>query len=116
MKDPQSKFVTKDDLKKLEVNLVQKIKDEIETFAGQIISAVGKMFEEVATKSELSGVKSELKSELSEVKSELSEVKSDVKEVKRRMTDLEADVPTAKEVKNHEKRILKLEEAVFVSP
>jgi len=78
------------------------IKDEIETFAGQIISAVGKMFEEVATKSELS-----------EVKSELSEVKSDVKEVKRRMTDLEADVPTARQMQNHEKRISVLEETVL---
>lgn len=78
------------------------LQEAIDEATADIISAVTKGFETVATKEELR-----------EVKEEILEVKADVKDIKRQINDLNADTPTPQEFNDHEKRIGKLETAVF---
>lgn len=78
------------------------LQEAIDEATADIISAVTKGFETVATKEELR-----------EVKEEILEVKADVKDIKRSINDLKADLPTPEEYKNHDKRISRLETAVF---
>lgn len=92
-------FVTKTDLK-----------EALEEFAGQIISAMDKGFKECATKTEFKHL--EKKVDSLEVK--VDSISSDVKDIKRRVTDLEADLPSNSEIQNHEKRITKLEKKVYL--
>ncbi len=78
------------------------IKDEIETAVGQLVGAMTAGFQEVDKR-------------FQGVEEELASIKSDVGYTKRRLTDLETDAPSNAEFQGHEKRIGRLEKAVFTS-
>lgn len=98
---------------KIEIMVTKKdLQDAIDEATADIISAVTKGFETLATKEELKtlATKEELVGEIGSLKSEL---KADINDIKRQINDLKADLPTPQEVGNQDKRISKLEKAVF---
>lgn len=101
--------LTKKDLKESLATQRKDITKDIETAVAQIINAV---IRHTASKEELKRVKGELSEKIDTVKSELS---SEIQGVKRQINDLKADTPTPQEFTSHEKRISKLESAVFPS-
>ncbi len=80
-------------------SLRKEFKEDIETAVVQVINAVIK---HTASKEELKRVKGELSEKIDTIKSELS-------------SEIKADTPTPQEFTSHEKRISKLESAVFPS-
>lgn len=83
----------------------KEFKEDIETAVAQVIEAVMKY---TASKEDLKAfaTKEDLKN--SEMK-----LSNEIKDVKRQINDLNADTPTPQEFQGHEKRIAKLETAVF---
>ncbi len=91
-----------------------------DTIDDAIAELMGSLVKVVATKDDLKDfvTKDDLKNlatkdDLKEVKDEL---KFDIKEIRRQINDLKADVPTPQEYRDHDKRITKLETAVFPTP
>lgn len=109
----QSNNATKDDLKKLEINL----KSLIEELAEQLISAMTKGFEDInkrmATKEELKEVEKRLETKINQVEEKVDDLTTKVVFLKDDINVLKADTPTDKQFKNHETRISKLEKTVF---
>lgn len=94
----------------------KEFKEEIETAVAQIMESFIKYgatkedLKKLATKEDLNMVRKELKGDINSVREEL---KGDIKDLKRDINDLKADTPTPQEFQNHEKKISKLETAVF---
>lgn len=111
-------MITKKDLLGLKKGLEEKIESSAKTlrkeFKGDIETAVAQVIEFVmkyaASKEDLKNLAT--KEDLKEVEVRLS---NDIKDVKRQINDLKADTPTPQEFASHEKRISKLENAVFPS-
>jgi len=95
--------------------LMEQMRHEVKTVA-EGHSILVKKVDEV--KSDLSEVKTDLnavKSDVDKVKSDISELKTDVREIKSEFHSMSmALMETSHETKDHEKRIKKLEERVFV--
>ncbi len=81
------------------------IKEDIETAVAQVIETVMK---NCAMKEDLKSLAT--KEELREFK---EEVRGEFREVKRQINNLKTDTPTPQELADHERRIKKLEGAVF---
>lgn len=93
----------------------KEIKEDIETAIAQVISAVIK---HTASKEDIGKVEDRLgkvEGRLGKVEGRLGRVEIEVKDVKRSINDLKADLPTPQEFAAHDKRISKLESAVFPS-
>lgn len=80
------------------------VHDEIETAVGQLVSAMVVGFKEADKK---------LNDGLSPLKDDVSKLKDDVSEIKIKLGDLQVDSPSKLEFQGHEKRIGRLEKAVF---
>lgn len=101
-------MLTKKDLENLGEKLRKEFKEEIETAIVQIVESISKF---VATKEDLKAVENRL----GNVENRLGNVEAELKDVKRQINDLKADTPAPQDFANHEKRIKKLENAVFPS-
>ena len=94
----------------------KEIKEEIEIFAGQIISAIDVGFKSVDSRfDKVENRLDKVENRLGNVEEGLNEVKVELVSVKRRLTDLETDLPSVSKVIDHEKRISSLERATFSS-
>jgi len=94
------------------------LQEAIDEATADIISAVSKGFETVATKDDVQDLGSRIdrvEDRLDKVEDRLDKVEVELKDVKRSINDLKADTPTPQEFANHERRISKLETAVFPS-
>lgn len=80
------------------------LQEAIDEAIADIIGAVNKGFENVATKDDINAMIKRLDS-----------VEVDVKDVKRTVNDIKADTPSPQELEKHDKRIARLEKAVFQS-
>lgn len=100
--------LTKDDLKDALSDQRKEINKNIETAIAHVINAV---IEHTASKEDLKRVEGRL----GDIENRLEKVETDVSHIKRSINDLKADVPTPQDFANHEKRIGKLETAVFPS-
>lgn len=97
-------MITKKDLT-IEISSLRKeIKKDLEDAVAQVIEAVMKWGTGLATKEDLK-----------RVEDRLVNVEIEVKDVKRTINDLKADLPTPQEFVLHDKRIGRLEKAVFSS-
>lgn len=88
--------------------LRKEFKDDIETAVAQIMDSIMKWGTGFATKEDLKSFTTK-----EDLKGFREEVKSEFRDVRRQINDLKADLPTPQEFANHEKRITKLEVAVF---
>lgn len=81
---------------------------KFEEFAGKIISAVAKGFEETASKEDLKQTEQRLEKRI-------VGIENDVRDIKRGSADLKADAVTDAQIRNHDKKITRLENKVFAS-
>lgn len=121
-------MLTKKDIQSIVENSAKNLKEEISSSAkalrdelkAEIVSSAKSLRKEfkkdiedtVAQVIEFVMKYSASKDDLKEFK---EEVKSEFSEVRRQLNDLKADTPTPQEFTSHEKRISKLESAVFPS-
>lgn len=100
-------MLTKKVLKESLDNFQKVIKDQIDDAIVQVVESIAKV---VPTKEELRAELGEVESRLG---NRLDRMDGDIKDIKRQMNDIKADTPTPQEFVNHEKRIGKLEKAIF---
>lgn len=100
-------MLTKKDLKESLDNFQKVIKDQIDDAIVQVVESIAKV---VPTKEELRAELGEVESKLG---NRLDRMDGDIKDIKRQMNDIKADTPTPQEFQDHDKRIGKLEKAVF---
>lgn len=89
-----------------------------DTIDDAIAELLGSLVKVVATKDDLKELagKDDLKrveNRLGNVENRLGKVEVELKDVNRNINDLKADTPTPQEFAMHEKRLSKLEQAVF---
>lgn len=94
--------------------LKTEVKELIDQAVVDVIESISKV---AATKNDLKkcATKDDLKKLATKVDHAETTLSNEIKDVKRQINDLKADVPTPQEIQDHEKRIKRLETAVYPS-